>query len=324
MPLMDVRPMLDEAYAGGFAVASFNVWNLETVQAALDAARAESAPVILQVSRGTLRYAGAGAVGALLAAGAEDASDLPVALHFTHADSFEACRQAVAAGFTSVMFDGSALPFEENVRATREVVAMAHAAGVSVEGAAALLGGIEEDVVSRPDPVGLVAEFRERTGVDCLAVAASTSHSAYKHRAPFDATLSQIEQIMEEAPGLPLSIHAGSSLSRELVEEVERHGGSLPPARGLPEEVIGAAARLGVCKVTIDADLRLAFTAKVRRALADNPGELDPCVFLEAGRAGAQELARHKLRLLGAAGKAGAVIGRWRERGYPVPERCRQ
>ncbi len=330
--LMTTRPMFDLAYDGGFAVGAFNVNNMEITQGIVEACAQERSPVILQISKGARAYANIRFLRKIIDACVEEYPDVPLAIHCDHGDTVELIRQCVEDGYTSVMIDGSHHPFEENVALTKEAVQVAHAAGVVVEGELGMLGGIEEDVVGLDaeeyqknieqfltDPEQ-AREFVERTGVDSLAVAIGTSHGAYKFKHEPKLAFDRIEKIMETCPGLPLVMHGSSSVPQELVETINRHGGSLPGAMGVPEEQIARAVReYGVCKVNIDTDLRLAMTAAIRRVFAEQPSEFDPRKYLGPARDLIRELVVRKLHMLGSAGKAEAVARRWEELGRPLP-----
>jgi fructose-bisphosphate aldolase class II len=317
--------MFDLAYTGGFAIGAFNVNNMEIIQGIVEAAKEERAPLILQVSKGARQYANYKYLRALINAAVEDSGDLPIAIHLDHGDTVELCKQCVDDGFTSVMVDASHEPFEENIRITKEVVDYAHPRGVTVEAELGQLGGIEEHVVGVEDVMAhltdpdQVAEFWRRTGVDSLAVAIGTSHGAYKFKSAPKLALDRIDEIMVKAPGLPLVMHGSSSVPQEIVEEINKYGGKMPNTMGVPEDAIAAAAKKGVCKVNIDTDLRLALTAKIRKVFFESPGEFDPRKYLGPGRAAIKEVVRHKLHVLGVAGKADAVIAHWKELGSPQP-----
>ncbi|MBI3947818.1 MAG: ketose-bisphosphate aldolase [Armatimonadetes bacterium] len=325
MPLMTTKPMFDLAYGGGFAIGAFNVNNMEIIQGIVDAAKEERAPLILQISKGARQYANIKYLRGLINVAVEDSGDLPIAIHLDHGDTVALCKECVDDGFTSIMVDASHNPFDENIRITKEVVDYCHPRGVTVEAELGQLGGIEEHVVGVDDVMKhltdptQVAEFWKRTGCDSLAVAIGTSHGAYKFKSEPKLALERVEEIMKTAPGFPLVMHGSSSVPRELTDEINRYGGKMPNTMGVPESAIGRAARLGVCKVNIDTDLRLALTAKIRKVFTESPGEFDPRKYLGPGRDAIRELVRHKLHVLGVAGKAAAVIARWKELGSPVP-----
>jgi len=242
--------------------------------------------------------------------------DIPICMHLDHGDTFETCKQCVDDGFTSVMIDGSHHPFEENIRLTKKVVEYAHDNGVVVEAELGQLGGIEEDVVGLShddvlkhltDPDQAV-EFVERTGVDSLAVAIGTSHGAYKFKSAPKLAFDVIEKISEKLPGFPLVMHGSSSVLPEFKELINKYGGKMPDAMGVPEEAISKAAKMAVCKVNIDTDLRMALTAKIRQVFAEKPGEFDPRNYLGPGREAIKQMVKHKLHVLGCAGKAAECL----------------
>ncbi|MBN1574661.1 MAG: class II fructose-1,6-bisphosphate aldolase [Deltaproteobacteria bacterium] len=307
MPLTGTREMFEKAYKGGYAVGAFNVNNMEIIQGIVEAAIEERAPLILQVSAGARKYARHEYLIKLVEA-ALLTTDLPVALHLDHGDSFEIAKSCIDGGFSSVMIDGSKFPFEENVRLTKEVVDYAKKSGVPVEAELGKLAGIEDAVKSKEsvftDPDEAV-EFVERTGCDSLAISVGTSHGAYKFKEEPRLDFERIEKITEKLPGYPLVLHGASSVLPELVETANRYGAKLPGARGVPEDMIRRAAALGVCKVNIDTDLRLAMTATIRKYMAENPADFDPRQYLGPAREAIKEVVRHKLKnVLGCAGKA--------------------
>jgi fructose-bisphosphate aldolase class II len=335
---MTTQPMFDLAYDGGFAVGAFNVNNMEITQGIIDACAAERSPVILQISKGARKYANIRYLKHIIDAAVEEHPELPIAIHCDHGDTIDLIRQCVSDGYTSVMIDGSHHPYEENVRLSREAVEVAHPAGVVVEAELGMLGGIEEDVVGLDaaeyeknvekfltDP-NQAADFAKRTGIDSLAVAIGTSHGAYKFRQEAKLAFDRIEQIMKTCPGLPLVMHGSSSVPQEFVDLVNRYGGQMPNARGVPEDQIRlAVAKYGVCKVNIDTDLRLAMTAKIREVFATKPAEFDPRNYLGPARDAITQMVRHKVRdVLNSAGKAEAVNGHWEQLGKPTPRSRRQ
>jgi fructose-bisphosphate aldolase class II len=318
MPLMTTKPMFADAYQGGYAVGAFNVNNMEIIQGIMQACAAERAPVILQVSKGARRYADMEYLKALIDVAARKYPEIPIAIHLDHGDSLELVQQCIDDGFTSVMIDGSHHSFEENVRITREVCDYAHRRGVPVEAELGMLGGIEEDVVGvdeaevakfLTDPEQ-AREFWQQTGCDSLAVAIGTSHGAYKFSKEATLAFDRIEAIMRTCPGLPLVMHGSSSVLPEFVALINKHGGKMPNAKGVPEEAVTRGAGMGVCKVNIDTDIRLAMTAKIREVFATKAEEFDPRNYLGPAREAIVEMVRHKLRVLGAAGKADQVMQR--------------
>jgi len=310
MALVNTRKMFEMAYKNGYAVGAFNVNNMEITQGTMDAVAQEKAPVILQVSKGARAYAKISFLKALIDVVVKENPDIPVAINLDHGDTFETCKQFVDDGFTSVMIDASSKPFKENIELTKQVVKYAHPRGVVVEAELGQLGGIEEHVVGVEDirkhlaDPDQVAEFVEKSGCDSLAVAVGTSHGAYKFKAEPKLAFDILEQIGEKLPGFPLVLHGSSTVLPEFVDLINKYGGRMPNAKGVPEEAISKAAKMGVCKVNIDTDLRLALTAKIRQVFAESPGEFDPRKYLGPGRDAIREMVRHKLHVLGCAGKA--------------------
>lgn len=330
--LMTTKPMFDLAYDGGFGVGAFNVNNMEITQGIIEACASEKSPCILQISKGARQYANIRFLKHIIDACVEEYPEVPIAIHCDHGDTIELIRDCIDDGYTSVMIDGSHHPYEENVRITKEAVEMAHAAGVVVEAELGMLGGIEEDVIgldaeeyqkniekflTDPDQA---KDFCERTGLDSLAVAIGTSHGAYKFTKAPKLAFDRIEQIMKTCPGVPLVMHGSSSVPQEFVELVNKYGGNMPNAMGVPEEQIAMAVRTyGVCKVNIDTDLRLAMTAKIREVFATKPAEFDPRKYLGPARDAIREMVKRKLHVLNSAGKADAVIAHWKKQGEPLP-----
>jgi len=310
MALVGTKKMFEMALKGGYAIGAFNVNNMEITQGIVSAVVEEKSPLILQVSRGARKYAGISYLNAIINVVVSENPDIPIATHLDHGDTFETCKQFVDDGFTSVMIDASKLPFEENIAVTKKVVEYAHARGVVVEAELGQLGGIEEDVVGVED-VGKhltepdqAVEFVKRSGCDSLAVACGTSHGAYKFKSEPKLAFDVIEKIAEKLPGFPLVMHGSSSVLREFVDLINKYGGDMPNAMGVPEEAIGKAAKMAICKVNIDTDLRLAVTAKIRQVLAESPGEFDPRKYLGPGREAIKDMVKHKLHVLGCSGKA--------------------
>lgn len=328
MPLMTTRPMFDLAYDGGFAIGAFNVNNMEITQGIISACAAEKSPLILQISKGARKYANMRFLRHIIAAAVEEHPELPIAVHLDHGDTLDLVKACLSDGFTSVMIDGSHEPYEENVRLTADVVGTAHAAGVVVEAELGILGGIEEHVVGvkaedvekfLTDPEQ-ARDFRQRTGVDSLAIAIGTSHGAYKFKTEAKLAMDRIEQIMKTCPGLPLVMHGSSSVPQEFIDLINKYGGNMPNAKGVPEEQIFAAVtKYGVCKVNIDTDLRLALTAKIREVFATKPAEFDPRNYLGPGREAIVGMVRRKLQALNSVGKAEAVVRQWKKLGEPLP-----
>ena len=311
MALVTTTEMFRKAYEGGYAIGAFNINNMEIIQAITEAAGEERSPVILQVSAGARKYAKHVYLMALAKAAIED-SGIDLALHLDHGANFEICKSCIDGGFSSVMIDGSHLPYDENVALTRQVVEYAHAHGVVVEGELGRLAGVEDDVkvsaedssYTRPEEV---VDFVTKTGVDSLAIAIGTSHGAYKFR-PEQCTRNEdgvlvppplrfdiLEKVSEQLPGFPIVLHGASSVPQEYVREINALGGKLPDAVGIPEEQLRKAATMAVCKINIDSDIRLAMTAGVRRALAQDPGLFDPRGYLKVAREEVKKMVRHKI-----------------------------
>lgn len=304
MALKTLKEILDKASSGGYAVPAFNVNNLEMVQAAFWAAREESSPLIIQCTEKAGRYAGFGLLSALVKTAAEK-TPIPVVLHLDHGKSTEAITEGLNHGFTSVMIDGSHLDFDKNVEMTRRVVEMAHPKGVSVEAELGRLGGIEDDVSGEKcltDP-SAAKEFVEKTGVDALAVAIGTSHGAYKFKGEPMLRVDLVREI-KELVRIPLVLHGASSVEEEIVRMAESYGASLPGAKGTPLGAIKEAICNGINKINIDTDLRLAFTASVRKVLAETPQEFDPRKILGPARELMKETMQRKMRAFGSSGKA--------------------
>ncbi|NLT13642.1 MAG: class II fructose-1,6-bisphosphate aldolase [Clostridiales bacterium] len=311
MPIVTSKEMFKKAYDGGYAIGAFNVNNMEIIQGITEAAKEVGAPLILQVSAGARKYAKHVYLMKLIEA-AEADTGLPICVHLDHGEDFEVCKSCIDGGFTSVMIDGSKHAFLENIRLTRQVVEYAHDRGVVVEGELGKLAGIEDDVnvsdedssFTQPDEV---EEFVTKTGVDSLAIAIGTSHGAYKFkpgqkpRLRFDI----LEEIQRRLPGFPIVLHGASSVIPELVEIINHNGGAMPDAIGIPEEMLRQAAKMAVCKINIDSDLRLAMTAGIRQYLAKNPAEFDPRKYLTPARDNIRALVKNKIvNVLGSDGKA--------------------
>ena len=324
MPLVNSKKMFEQAYKNGYAIGAFNVNNMEIVQGITDACKEEKAPVILQVSKGARAYANHTYLVKLVEAAVKECPDIPIVLHLDHGPDFETCKACIDGGFTSVMIDGSSLPYEENVAVTKKVVEYAHnhVPYVTVEGELGTLAGIEDDVkvehgaesYTRPEEV---IDFVTRTGVDSLAIAIGTSHGAYKFK-PEQCTRNKdgvlvppplrfdiLEEVSKKLPGFPIVLHGSSSVPQEYVKMVNENGGKMPDAVGVPEEQLREASKLSVCKINIDSDLRLAMTGTIRKFFNDHPEKFDPREYLKPARANIKELVRHKLKdVLGCAGKA--------------------
>ena len=321
MALVTTKEMFKKAYAGGYAVGAFNINNMEIIQAITEAAAEEKSPVILQVSAGARKYAKPAYLMALAKAAVED-TGVDFALHLDHGADFDICKACIDSGFTSVMIDGSKYSFEENIALTKKVVDYAHAHGVVVEGEIGKLAGIEDDVhvaaedssYTRPEEV---EEFVSRTGVDSLAIAIGTSHGAYKFTpaqctrnadgilVPPPLRFDILEEIEKRLPEFPIVLHGASSVAQDCVKEINALGGHMPDAIGIPEDELRQAAKMAVCKINIDSDIRLAMTAGIRRVLANQPEVFDPRTYLSVGRDEAKKMVKHKIvDVLGSNGKA--------------------
>ena len=314
--LVNTRDMFARAVKGGYAIPAFNFNNMEQLQAIIKAAATQKSPVILQVSKGAreyanptlLRYMAQGAVAYAKELGCEHPE---ISLHLDHGDSFETCKSCVDSGFSSVMIDASALPFEENIALTKQVVEYAHAHDVTVEAELGVLAGVEDEVAheeshyTKPEEV---IEFVERTGCDSLAISVGTSHGAYKFKpeqctrdpktgrlVPPPLAFDVLAAIEEKLPGFPIVLHGSSSVPQEEVDTIHTSGGKLPDAVGIPEEQLRKAAASAVCKINIDSDSRLAMTAAVRKVFAEKPGEFDPRKYLGPARDNMQKLYEHKI-----------------------------
>ncbi|MCL2812453.1 MAG: class II fructose-1,6-bisphosphate aldolase [Clostridia bacterium] len=311
MAIVTSKEMFKKAYEGGYAIGAFNVNNMEIVQGITEAAAEVRAPLILQVSAGARKYAKHVYLMKLIEAAIED-TGLPICVHLDHGEDFEVCKSCIDGGFTSVMIDGSKHSFEDNIKLTKQVVEYAHDRGVTVEGELGRLAGVEDDVnvseedssYTRPEEV---EEFVSRTGVDSLAIAIGTSHGAFKFKPGQKPELrfDILKDIERRLPGFPIVLHGASSVIPEYVEIINKNGGNLADAIGIPEEMLREAARSAVCKINIDSDLRLAMTAGIRRHFAENPTHFDPRQYLTPGRANIRALVKAKLvNVLGCDGKA--------------------
>ena len=322
MPLVTTTEMFKKAYKGGYAIGAFNVNNMEIVQGITEACAEEKAPVILQVSKGARAYANHTYLVKLVEAAVALNPEIPIALHLDHGPDFETCKACIDGGFTSVMIDASSRPFDENVEITRKVVEYAHAHGVVVEAELGTLAGIEDEVkvaagdasYTHPEEV---EEFVTRTGCDSLAIAIGTSHGAYKFTpaqctrnadgilVPPPLRFDVLEEVSKRLPGFPIVLHASSSVPQEFVKIINEYGGKMPDAVGIPEEQLRKAATSAVCKINIDSDLRLAFTAMIRKHLDEHPDHFDPRQYLTDARTALRDMVRHKIvDVLGCNGKA--------------------
>ncbi|MBO5925958.1 MAG: class II fructose-1,6-bisphosphate aldolase [Clostridia bacterium] len=320
MALVTSKKMFESAYKNGYAIGAFNVNNMEIVQGITEACQEEKAPVILQVSKGARAYANHTYLVKLVEAAVKECPDIPIVLHLDHGPDFETCKACIDGGFTSVMIDGSSHSFKDNIELTKKVVEYAHDHGVVVEGELGTLAGIEDEVshaegsYTRPEEV---EEFVTKTGVDSLAIAIGTSHGAYKFK-PEQCTVNEkgilvppalrfdiLEDVCKRLPNFPIVLHGSSSVPQDYVKMVNDFGGRMPDAIGVPEEQLREAAKLAVCKINIDSDLRLAMTGTVRKFFAEHPDKFDPREYLKPARANIKEIVRHKLiNVLGCAGKA--------------------
>lgn len=302
MPLVNTIEMFKKAYAGGYAIGAFNVNNMEIVQGITEAARELNSPVILQVSAGARKYANPIYLKKMVEAAVE-VTELPLALHLDHGADFEICKSCIDGGFTSVMIDGSHHAYEDNVALTRKVVDYAHQFNVTVEGELGQLAGIEDDVnvsaenASFTDPAQ-VQDFVERTGVDSLAIAIGTSHGAYKFKPGQKPQLrfDILEEVGKRLPNFPIVLHGASSVMPEYVKMINEYGGAMPDAIGIPEDMLRQAAKMAVCKINVDSDIRLAMTASIRKYLAENPSHFDPRQYLSPARAAVKEIVSHKIK----------------------------
>lgn len=310
MPLVTTTEMFQKAYAGGYAIGAFNVNNMEIIQGITEAAQEVNSPLILQVSAGARKYAKPVYLRKLVEAAIED-TGLPMALHLDHGEDFKICKACIDGGFTSVMIDGSKHSFQDNIALTRQVVEYAHAHGVVVEGELGRLAGIEDDVnvsaadSSYTDP-DQVQEFVQATGVDSLAIAIGTSHGAYKFKPGTKPQLrfDILEEVSRRLPGFPIVLHGASSVIPKYVEIINSNGGQLKDAIGVPEDQLRQAAKMAVCKINIDSDLRLAMTAGVRQQLIADPAGFDPRGYLKVGRQYVKDLVKDKiLHVLGSDNK---------------------
>lgn len=320
MPLVNSKKMFDAAYKGGYAIGAFNVNNMEIVQGITEACKEEKAPVILQVSKGARAYANHTYLVKLVEAAVHECPEVPIVLHLDHGPDFETCKACIDGGFTSVMIDGSALPYEKNIEVTKKVVEYAHKYGVTVEGELGTLAGIEDEVshavgsYTRPEEV---QDFVSHTGVDSLAIAIGTSHGAYKFK-PDQCTRNEkgilcppplrfdiLEEVSKRLPNFPIVLHGASSVPQDYVAMINEFGGKMPDAVGVPEDQLREAAKLAVCKINIDSDIRLAMTGSIRKFFVEHPDKFDPREYLKVARANVKELVIHKLvDVLGCAGKA--------------------
>lgn len=304
--LVTNRELLQRAKRDAYAVGAFNIQNLESLMAVVEAAAEEKSPVIVAVTPGAIKYAGLNYLAWLVKTAAE-ASPVPMSLHLDHGEDIETVKKCLEAGFTSVMIDGSHLKFEENIALTKRVVDIAHPRGVSVEGELGRLAGIEEKTVEEreallTDPRD-AEEFVKRTGVDALAVSIGTSHGAYKFKGEPQLDFERLRLIRERVD-VSLVLHGASSVPQWIIEKATKYGAELAGAKGIPEDHIKKAIALGITKINIDTDLRLAFTATIREVLANSPKEFDPRKILGPAKEAMKEVVKEKMRFFGSSGKA--------------------
>ncbi len=309
MPLVNTRELFRKAYEGGYAIGAFNVNNMEIIQGITEGGKLENAPLILQVSAGARKYAKHVYLMKMIEAAILD-TDLPIVVHLDHGPDFETCKSCIDGGFTSVMIDGSHLSFEENIALTKKVVEYAHDRNVTVEGELGRLAGVEDAVAVNDDDARYtdpaeVEEFVSRTGVDSLAIAIGTSHGAFKFKGEPRLRFDILEKVAQKLPGFPIVLHGASSVIPEYVDMINQFGGNMPGAQGVPEDMLRKAAQMAVCKINIDSDLRLAFTAVLRKHFAEHPDHFDPRQYLTDARTALREMVRHKIvSVLGCNGKA--------------------
>ena len=323
--LVNTREMFAKAIKGGYAIPAFNFNNMEQLQAIIKAAAEEKSPVILQVSKGARAYANATLLRYMAQGAVAYAKELgwehpQIVLHLDHGDSFELCKSCIESGFSSVMIDGSHLPYEENVALTKKVADYAHQYYVTVEGELGVLAGVEDEVSSDhhtyTDPAEVV-DFATRTGCDSLAISIGTSHGAYKFTpaqctrdangrlVPPPLAFDVLDAVMKELPGFPIVLHGSSSVPQEYVDIINQYGGKLPDAIGIPEEQLRKAASMAVCKINVDSDLRLAMTGVIRKQFAEHPDQFDPRQYLKPARIALRDMVRHKIvNVMGCNGKA--------------------
>jgi fructose-bisphosphate aldolase class II len=304
--LVTNKDLLLPATRKAYAVGAFNINNLETLLAVAEASMEEKSPVIVAVTPSAIKYAGLSYLARIAKTAAESAP-VPMSLHLDHGEDFETASKCIGAGFTSVMIDGSFLKFEENVALAKRVVDLAHPKGVSVEAELGRLAGVEESTVAEKEAIltdpDAAKEFVKRTEVDALAVAIGTSHGAYKFKAEPKLDFDRLRLIRENVD-VPLVLHGASSVPQWIIEKAVKYGAELAGAKGIPEEHIKKAISLGIAKINIDTDLRLAFTATVREVLAKSPKEFDPRKILGPAKEAIKEVVKGKMQLFGSSGKA--------------------
>ena len=315
--LVNSRELFSKAVKGGYAIPAFNFNNLEQMQAIISACVETRSPVILQVSKGARKYANQTLLQYLAKGAVEYAKELgyaiPIVLHLDHGDSFETCKSCIESGFSSVMIDGSHLPYEENIRETKRVVELAHQYDVTVEGELGVLAGIEDEVSAEHSTYtqpSEVEDFVSKTGVDSLAISIGTSHGAFKFKVkpgelPPPLRFDILEEIEKRIPGFPIVLHGASSVPQDIVAEINQYGGKMENTAGVSEDQLRRAAASAVCKINIDSDGRLAMTAAIRKVFVEKPTEFDPRNYLGPAREKLKELYKHKvINVLGSANKA--------------------
>ena len=302
--LVNSRELFEKAVAGGYALPAFNFNNMEQMQAIIQACVEAKSRVILQVSSGARKYANQTILRYMAQGAVEYAKELgcqiPIVLHLDHGDSFELCKSCIEYGFSSVMIDGSHLPYDENVALTRKVVEYAHQYDVTVEGELGVLAGVEDDVkaanhtYTRPEEV---EDFVKKTGVDSLAISIGTSHGAYKFKPGQkpEIRLDILHEIEKRIPGFPIVLHGSSSVPQDIVAEINHYGGKLKDSIGIPEDQLREAAKSAVCKINIDSDGRLAMTAAIRKVFVESPAEFDPRKYLGPAREKLKNRYVHKI-----------------------------
>ncbi|WP_461204630.1 class II fructose-1,6-bisphosphate aldolase [Clostridium sp. DL1XJH146] len=307
MALVTTTEMFKKAYEGKYAIGAFNINNMEILQAIISAAKAKQSPVIVQVSKGAMNYAGPNYLKAMVQTAADE-SGIDIALHLDHGPDLETVKVAIDAGFTSVMFDGSHFDYEENVSKTKEVVEYAHSRGVVVEAELGVLAGVEDEVSSDvhvyTDPEQAV-DFVNRTGVDSLAIAIGTSHGAFKFEGEAKLRFDILEEIQAKLPGFPIVLHGASAVDPVSVATCNEFGGKIPTkAKGVPVEMLKKATEMAVCKINMDTDIRLAMTAAIRKVFGEKPAEFDPRKYLGPARDSVKTLVEGKIdNVLGSANK---------------------
>ena len=300
MSLVTTKDMFEKSMKEGCAIGAFNVNNMEIIQAIVDAAGEAKSPVILQASASAIKYAGIEYLMKMVEAATIVHPEVPIAIHLDHGPDFDTCKMCIDAGFTSVMIDGSKYDFEENVRVTKEVVDYAHSKGVVVEAELGKLAGIEDEVnVDSKDAMYTdpeqAEEFVKRTGCDSLAIAIGTSHGAYKFKGEAKLRFDILKEIKERIPNTPIVLHGASSVIPKLVEMCNEYGGDIPGAKGVPDEILMEAGKLGVSKINVDTDLRLAMTAGIRKVFVEEPSAFDPRKYLVPARDLIKETVKHKM-----------------------------